>query len=155
MKELSEKEALYKAAAYCSTAEHCTSEVQKKLTDWGVDETTASRILTYLTKEKYLDNQRFCRSFIREKLLYNKWGRIKIAQALWSKQIPTNLSAPLLEEIDDSEYEEILLRLLSSKRKSITGRNDYERNGKLIRFALSRGFEMDVILKHVRQPEIE
>lgn len=155
MKELTEKEALYKAAAYCSSAEHCPQEIEKKLTSWGLDNDAIARIIAYLTKEKYIDIQRFCQCFVREKLTYNKWGRIKIAQALWSKQIPTAISAPILDAIPTEEYENILLHLIEEKQKSTTGRNEFERKGKIIRYALGKGFEMEIILKIIQQPEQE
>ena len=47
-----------------------------------------------------------------------------------------------LNEIDDEEYLSILRDLLASKRKSIHAKDDYELHGKLMRFAMSRGFEL-------------
>jgi len=145
MKELSEEEALCKAAAYCSRAEHCCSEVSEKLDKWGVSSDEKKRILKRLVVEKYLDEGRYCHFFIHDKLKCNKWGRNKIAQALWMKKIPPEISAPLLAEIDEEEYHSILRGLLESKRRTLNARNKYELNGKLIRFALSRGFEIDEI----------
>ncbi len=55
-----------------------------------------------------------------------------------------------LEEIDEREYDDILRDLINKKRKSVSGRNDYERNAKLIRFAIGRGFEMDEIRRHLK-----
>ena len=52
---------------------------------------------------------------------------------------------PILDEIELNEWKAQLLPLLKSKRKSIKGQSDYEVNAKLIRFAMSRGFTMDVI----------
>ena len=54
MKELSEEEALYKAAAYCSMAEHCLSEVSEKLENWGVSTEGRTRILKKLETENIL-----------------------------------------------------------------------------------------------------
>ena len=54
MKELSEKEALYKAAAYCSSSEHCLSEVADKLDGWGVSPAVKESILQYLLKRNIL-----------------------------------------------------------------------------------------------------
>ncbi len=146
MKELSEEEALYKAAAYCSMAEHCLSEVSEKLENWGVPTEGRTRILKKLVTEKYINEERYCRSFIHDKFTYNKWGRNKIAQALRQKKIDSEKSAPLLESlIDAEEYQETLRSLLEAKRKTIKARNEYELKGKLIRFALGRGYEMNEI----------
>ena len=44
-------------------------------------------------------------------------------------------------------YTETLLPLMKSKYKSIKAKNESERSMKLIRFALGRGYSMDVIHK--------
>lgn len=145
MKELSEQEALYKAAAYCSSSEHCLSEVSQKLSDWGIEQNTVKRILQYLTKERYIDENRYCRCFVNDKLQYNKWGRNKIAQALWQKKISQEMIDYYLKHIDNETYLNLLKEVITNKKKSTKAQNDYELNGKLIRFALSRGFEMEYI----------
>ena len=45
MKEYTEDELKYKAEAYCSTAEHCPSEVISKLNLWGADDVVTEHIL--------------------------------------------------------------------------------------------------------------
>lgn len=142
MIEITETEALSRVAAYCSTSEHCRAEIVEKLQRWGMAYDAMDRILDRMEQEKYIDEERFCRAFIRDKYRFAKWGKVKIGQALQLKKISSMTFRPLLNEIDEEEYLSILRDLLVSKRKSVRAENDYELNGKLIRFALSRGFEM-------------
>lgn len=142
MNTITEEEALHKVAAYCSTAEHCRAEVSEKLQKWSVDYAAIERILHRLETEKYIDDERFCRAFIDDKFRFAKWGKVKIAQGLYMKKIPSDVAWRHLNEIDQDEYLDILRGLLIAKRKSIRANDDYELNGKLVRFALSRGFEM-------------
>lgn len=142
MIEITETEALSRVAAYCSTAEHCRAEIVEKLQRWGMAYDAMDRILDRMEQEKYIDEERFCRAFIRDKYRFAKWGKVKIGQALQLKKISSMTFRPLLNEIDEEEYLSILRDLLVSKRKSVRAENDYELNGKLMRFALSRGFEM-------------
>ncbi|MBQ3826569.1 MAG: RecX family transcriptional regulator, partial [Prevotella sp.] len=86
-----------------------------------------------------------CRSFVKDKIRYNKWGERKISQALYMKQIPQELRRKVLADVDDNDYLSVLRPLLKNKGKTIKTDNRYERNGKLIRFALSRGFTMNLI----------
>jgi len=144
-RQLSEKEALIKLTALCSRAEHCSGEMQEKMYKWGVSEEAQARIMAYLTENKYIDDTRFCQAFILDKIRYSKWGRRKIEQALWQKHITRDISAPILDEIDESEYLQILRPLLKSKRKTIKANSEYELNQKLIRFAMSRGFDNSII----------
>ena len=155
MKEITETEALGKAAAYCSVAEHCRSEVQTKLTQWGMDAEASARILKRLTDERFIDEQRYCRYFVADKLRGNRWGRTKIRQALWQKRIDEALCDEALQGIDEQEYASILEQLLRSKRRSVKAASDYERNGKLIRFALGRGFEMKLICQLLKVDDYE
>lgn len=145
MKEITEIEALAKAAAYCSVAEHCLSEVQAKLAQWGMDAEASARILKRLTDERYIDEHRYCHFFVEDKVRHNKWGRVKMRQALWQKRIDESIVEEALGEIDEREYTSILETLIRAKRKSVKANSDYELNGKLIRFALGRGFEMKQI----------
>ena len=142
MTEITETEALSRVAAYCSTAEHCRAEIAEKLQRWSVAYDAIDRIIARLEQEKYIDEERFCRAFINDKYRFAKWGKMKIGQALQLKKISSSVYWSFLNEIDEEEYLSILRGLLTAKRESIHADTEYELNGKLIRFALSRGFEM-------------
>jgi regulatory protein len=98
-----------------------------------------------LVGERYVDDERYAHAFVKDKLNYNKWGRRKIEQALWQKHIDEAVRQRVLDEIADEDYVLVLRPLLKQKRKSTKAASDYELNGKLIKFALSRGFTMDII----------
>ena len=80
---------------------------------------------------------------------------MKIAQGLYMKKIPSDVAWRHLNEIDEEEYLSIVRDLLASKRKSIHAKDDYELNGKLMRFAVSRGFELKDIRRCIEIPEEE
>lgn len=147
MKELTTQEAFNKAAACCSGAEYCLSDIQKKLDKWGLGAAQQKEVLTRLQVEKFIDEARFSRCFVRDKFRYNQWGRIKIMQALRLKNIPDTCCREAMAEIEEEEYLCVLRKLLQSKSRSVKAASDYERNGKLIRFGLSRGFEMNAITR--------
>ena len=140
--QLTDEEALNRVASYCSTAEHCRAEINEKLQRWGIAYDTIARILDRLESEKFIDDERFCRAFVNDKFRFAKWGKIKIGQALQLKKIPQSVFYRYLNEIDEDEYLAVLDNLLAVKRKSVHAENEYELNNKLVRFALSRGFEM-------------
>lgn len=153
MTEMTETEALNRVAAYCSTAEHCRAEIAEKLQRWGIAFDAIERILNRLEQEKYLDEERYCRAFINDKYRFAKWGKVKIGQAFQLKKISPFVYRPFLEEIDEEEYLFNLQKMLAAKRKSVHAENEYELNGKLIRFALSRGFEMKDIRRCMDIPD--
>ena len=145
MKEISEQEAYLRLAAFCAQAEHCQQEMRDKMKRWNVDETVQNRIIDRLIKERYIDDERYARAFVKDKIRYNKWGRRKVQQALWQKHIDDDIQQRVLDEIDEKEYLDVLLPLLKQKRKSTKADSDYELNQKLVRFALGRGFTYDLI----------
>lgn len=139
------QELLYRATALCASSEHCCHDIQEKLQRWGATETENAEILSFLLKEKYIDEERFCRAYAKDKMRYNHWGRQKIDQGMRMLGLDSQHRRQALEELQEEEYMEILASILSSKQRSVKAKNSYERNGKLIRFALGRGFEMELI----------
>lgn len=145
MKQMTENEAFSRLSAMCASAEHCSHEMMERMRKWEMAEDAATRVMERLVNDRYIDDERYCRFFVKDKLRYNKWGRRKIDQALFMKRIPKDIRHRVLGETTDDEYAEILRPLLKSKRKTTKAASEYEMNGKLIRFAMGRGFDMDVI----------
>lgn len=137
--------ALQRLSALCASAEHCEYEMTEKMRKWEVEESDRERIMEYLRKAKFVDDERYARAFVKDKIKYNKWGRRKVEQGLWAKHIAEDIRQRVLDEVDESQYKSVLTDLLKSKRRSIKAANDYEMNRKLIKFALSRGFDYSIV----------
>ena len=144
-KEITEQEAYLQLSALCAQAEHCQQEMRDKMKRWEMTSEAQERVIARLVKERYIDDERYARALVKDKILYNKWGRRKIQQGLWMKRIDDDIQQRVLDEIDDEEYLNILKPLLKQKRKSTKADSDYELNQKLVRFALGRGFTFDII----------
>lgn len=144
-KQKTEQEAYLQLAAVCAQSEHCEQEMRDKMKRWEIDADAQDRVIDRLVKERYIDNERYARAFVKDKIRYNKWGRRKVQQALWMKRISDDIQQQVLDEIDEKEYLNVLVPLLKQKRRTIKANNDYELNQKLVRFALSRGFDFGII----------
>ena len=140
-KILSAEEALHRAAALCSTAERCSYDLREKLANWGISHTDTEKIIRRLSDEKFLDDNRFCTAFARDKFRFTGWGRVKIAYALRQKRLPDSSIDEALSSIDEDTYRETLQRLLHDKERTLKDEDNYTRYAKLFRFATSRGFE--------------
>lgn len=151
MKEITEPEMLHRAAAYCSAAERCVQDVQKKIDTAGLPPEAAERIIARLLKERFIDESRYARFFVNDKLRFNKWGRVKIAYELYKKNIPASIKEEVLAGIDENEYRSLLLDLLKSKKKSTKGKDERDLFNKLLRFAAGRGFESRIAIDCLRQ----
>lgn len=137
--------ALQRLTALCASAEHSEYEMMEKMRKWEVEESDRERIMAYLRQAKFVDDERYARAFVSDKVRYNKWGRRKVEQGLWAKHISEDIRQRVLNEVDDSQYKLVLTDLLRSKRRSIKAADGYEMNRKLIKYALSRGFDYSII----------
>lgn len=149
MKPISPAEALNKAAAYCTLCERCISEMSKKLTTWGVSPAEQQRIIDRLQDEGFINEERYCRAFVNDKLRFNRWGRVKITAALYEKRLPREYITQAIEQIDEELYMHTLHDLIAAKQKELKS-DDFATKQKIIRFAASRGFEPAKILQIVK-----
>ena len=66
MKEKTEQEAYLQLAAVCAHAEHCEQEMRDKMKRWGMDKDVQERVVARLVKERYIDNERYARAFVKD-----------------------------------------------------------------------------------------
>ena len=144
-KPITEQEALQKLSALCARAEHSSGEMLEKMRRWQLSEDARERVLDRLIDEKFVDDERFARLFVREKIRFDRWGRRKIEQALYQKGVASDISRRVLDEVDDETYVAELKKLIAAKRRSVQAESDYEMRQKLTKYALGRGFGYNVI----------
>ncbi len=147
----SESQALSKLAAYCSKAERAEYDVRRIAATWQLDADMTDRIITRLKKENFLNEERFCRSFIHDKVNFNKWGTTKIRFELRKKNVSETAIDYCLSGLGNERFEQALLNLLSTKIKTVRAATDYERSAKLVRFALGRGYPLELIKKTLQK----
>ena len=135
-RELSPAEWLSKVENYCARAEHCAADVRRKLYEWGAPSDLFDSIEQNLYANHFLDDDRFCRAYVHDKLEYQSWGRLKIQAGLRALQLPESAISDALDSIDETDYFRILSRLIQS-----SGRE----GDRLLRFLLQRGFSYDDI----------
>lgn len=145
MKETTEDEAVARLSALCAQAEHCTFDMTEKMRRWRMTDAQIARVMEFLTTHKFVDDRRYARALALDKIRFNKWGRRKVEQALWAKHISEEIRDEALNAIDSEEYLRVLRPLMESKRRTIKAASDFDRNAKLIRFAVGRGFTYDII----------
>lgn len=150
-KILTPPEALHRAAALCSSAEHCTADIREKLARWGVTEADSRTIIDRLVQERFIDEQRYAVAFVKDKFRFSGWGRIKMRYTLQQKRIDGSDIDHALATLDEEQYNDRLLELLQAKSRSIRDDDPEARRAKLFRFATSRGFESALIFNALKQ----
>lgn len=144
---MTETEGKTRAEAYCSAAEHCRSEVRAMLERHGAEKPDIESIINNLVKEGFIDESRYARAFVHDKVRFARWGRVKIAQALWQKRIPQDITDAALESIEDDEYLAALRDVVKAKFRTVKGATEYERKMKTMRSVCSRGYEPALVRK--------
>lgn len=99
-KTLTPPEALHRAAALCSSSEHCIADIREKLSRWGIGEPDARTIVERLVQERFIDEERYAIAFAKDKFRFSGWGRIKIRYALQQKRIGNSDIVNALSLID-------------------------------------------------------
>ena len=134
---------------YCADSERCTFDVLAKLDEWQVPSDEADQILSTLYAEKFIDDRRYAKKFVTEKWKADQWGRIKIMSALQQKKLDNNILQEAMMTIDDGEYINGLNKLLEKKFDVKRSENGSEDARRIMMFAISRGFEEEVILEWI------
>lgn len=141
-------------ARICSRKECAPFDIIRRLQKMELPEPIVDKIILRLKKEKYLDEKRFIRSYIHDKLHFNKWGKRKITLYLKQKQLPVELIEEAFSELSGELFGDSLQPILEKKWKSVQGKSGYERRGKLIRYGLGRGFSMEEVMACMKKMEI-
>lgn len=137
--ELSKREWLDKAEAYCAKSEHCAADVRRKLYEWSAPTDLFDGIEESLYKNDFLNDTRFCRAYVHDKVEYQRWGRLKIQAGLRALGLSESEIRKSLDEIDEKTYFDNLRALMTSRR------GDPEE--KKLRFLAQRGFTFEEIQK--------
>lgn len=146
-----QQSAYLKAAAICSRSETCTYNIQEKLKLWGLNEADSILVIGHLKDEKYIDDERFARAYVKDKFRFNHWGRQKIEFMLRARKISQEILELAFEEIEEEGYADELQKLLQEKAKTIKAKDQYDKRNKLMRFAMGRGFESGKIYAALKE----
>ncbi len=129
----------------CSKQERCTNDIRKKLAEFNLSEQEKDSIISALTKDNFINDERYALSFVHDKLRFNKWGKIKIKYELKHKGISNEHISKALESIDSSDYRRILETELMKKLRKPGSPGKLALKSKLLRFGQSKGFETELI----------
>lgn len=147
-KPITEDIAIVRLETLCAQSEQCSHELRQKLLKWGFESTHADRIIHQLSDNRFVDDNRFARAYVRDKYRFARWGRRKIIAGLYARRIDKSIIDEAIEEIDLRQYASIAFAVMSSKLRSLPAElPQQELRRKLLRFGLSRGYETPLLIK--------
>ena len=145
--------ALEKARKYCAYQERSQQEVRDKMYDLGLHKNEVEQGIVVLIEEGFLNEQRFAVAFAGGKFRVNKWGKVKIKLALKAKKVSDYCIHHALNQIQQSDYQKTLLKVIDGRRKKIKEADGVKQNYLLAQYAIGRGFEPDVVWEVLKMNE--
>lgn len=138
------QQALQSLMRECARSERSSGDALRLMKRWGLSDEDAQRVLARLQADRFIDDGRYAEAFVRDKLNLSGWGAFKIKSALRAKGVSNDIIeevvSPMLEATDMAErLEEIMLR----RMRTLKYKSPYDAKTKLIRFAASRGYNME------------
>lgn len=147
-KRLTPDEARVKAERYCVYQDRCHREVRRKLYDLGLYGGDIDQVMARLIEDKFLDEERFARSYARGKFRMKRWGRVRIQRELRARQISKYCINAAMSELEEFDYEGALEALLRKRAEKLgEDVHPYARRQNLIQHALRKGYETDVAIR--------
>ena len=150
-KPLTPDQVLDKMAKYCAYQERCVKDVKDKLKTFDIPQESKDEILDYLLDNRFVNDERFARSFVRGKVNQSGWGVNKIRFHLMQKGIDKDMIDEALGQTDEEVYKQKLIDILKAKAKTVKAETDFERKRKLAAFVMQKGFEGSLVWEVLKE----
>ncbi|MBC8054170.1 MAG: RecX family transcriptional regulator [Sphingobacteriaceae bacterium] len=145
-KRLDKKTAKAKLEQYCAYQERSQQEARDKLYSYGLHSAEVEDVICDLIESNFLNEERFATAYALGKFRIKHWGKLKIKQGLKFKRVGDNLIKKALNLIDAEDYERTLISILQKKAALSKESDSFKLRHKLIQYAISRGFESDLVI---------
>ena len=144
------KKILFKIEKFCSTQERCIFDIIKKLNSWEV-KNDQNLIIEHLTKNNFLDEQRFSNTFSTGKFNIKKWGKIRISFELKKRNIKSIVIKNSLEKIDNEKYIATIRELINKKYSTINEKDVFKKKSKTVQYLYQKGYETNLVWKLINE----
>jgi regulatory protein len=151
-KKYTPSQAFAKICKWCAYQERCQQEVRTKLYDYGIYNEDVENIIVQLINDNFINEERFAIAYAGGKFRQLGWGKVKIKHALKFKAISDYCIKKALAQIADDEYLKMLQKIITKRIKEEKINDPIQKKFKIISYAMSRGFEKELILEVLNAP---
>ena len=138
-------------AKYCAYQERCVKDVRDKLKAFEISEEEKAKIIDYLLDNRFVNDERYAKAFVRGKVNQSGWGVNKIRFHLIQKGIDKDIIEEALGQTDEEAYRQRLIEILETKAKTVKAANDFEKKRKLATYAMQKGFEGSLVWEVLKE----
>ena len=149
-KPLTPDQVLDKIAKYCAYQERCVKDVRDKMKTYDISQEDREKILDYLLDNRFVNDERFAKSFVRGKINQSGWGLNKIRFHIIQKGIAKEIIDEALQQTDEEVYRQRLIDILKTKSKTVKAETEFEKKRKLAAYAMQKGFEGGLVWEVVK-----
>ena len=129
-------------------------EVKEYLVKKGISNTLLENTIKKLTKDGYLDDLKFARAFVNDKLTITNNGPIKIKKELLKYKVEESVINEVISDIDNDIVKEKLSRLVEKQVKIKKGSTNTLKI-KLVNYFVNLGYDKDMVLKELSKYELK
>lgn len=157
--EILDKNSFYegynKALSFINFKMRSIKEVDKKLTSLGISKTSKISIINKLTKEGYLNDEKYVKAFIQDQINLTPNGPKKIALELKKKGIKDDLIISNINDIDGAIWTNKALKIVNKKLKTKTKGSKEKIKAKLRGEMFNLGFYEEHFMDAIKDIEID
>ena len=136
---------------YCIYQDRCHKEIEQKLRDYKMIPEACEVIIIHLIEHRFLNEERFSKSFARGKFNIKKWGKQRIIRELKFRNISDYNIRTALKEIDENDYLETFHQLAEKRFLTISETNKFKKKKKLVDYLMYRGWESNLIYEKANE----
>lgn len=130
---------------FISFRERCEHEVHEWLYKKGFVD-LEEELVQRLKSRNYLDDARFARLFVRDRVKLKSWGPLRLRNELRSKRISDAIIENALEEINSEyDFQELAIDILQRKLKNMA-HPTYKDKSRLFNLLQRRGYPTPLIM---------
>jgi len=134
------------AYSFLSYKQRSEKDIEKKLKQNKISQTAIETIIGLLKEQKYLDDEKYAKQFIENKISRKPLGKRVLKQKLFEKGIGKEITETILSESYPEETETESARILLEKyQKKVKGKDQFEKRRKCFQYLISKGFDYDIV----------
>ncbi len=139
------KKEIAKIRRWCAIQERCLVEVRIHALALGLNDKDAEKAIQTLTKEGFIDEERFAKIYAGSKFRNKNWGRSRIIGELKARQIPADIIKIGLGEIDEKDYRARIVEMVQHKIAVTDRSNVLLFKHRLAKPAIAKGYEPELV----------
>lgn len=138
-----------KAVKYIVTKLRSEKEIREYIKKYTEESSLIDKIIEQLKKEGLVNDKRYIKAFIEDKVNLTNWGPYKIERELENMDLDIELIREYLSKYDDEIFENKIKKIIDKKLKINKKDSSYNLKKKIERELYDLGYSSDIIKNNI------